>query len=431
MKTLFITAILCTLTCGLYSQGQYWQQVPSPVTKTIKECFFLDTTYGWAVGDSGVIIHTSNGGQNWAEQNSGISAHPIQSVFFLNANTGWALCNDFLFFGTMILRTTNGGQNWSNTRHYDTTQVFEVLHFLNAQTGFITGYSGQIFKTTNGGTNWNQTHIDTAFCSFLYLFPKRGIDFQDANTGFAAGGQIDIQGIIWRTTDAGANWYTYCVTPEPMEDIKVLSPGKILAAGGDFEYGTMTATTYDGGNSWIYNPTGVFGAASDIALRTPSELWLPLTFGAKWAVNLDTGRIGTPWYEIPTADTSLIYAVDFKSPTFGWSFGSHGRIYKYNKDIIGLSDPSNNLPLKHKLYQNYPNPFNPSTTIQYYLAKKEFVRVTIYDLTGRMIETVIEGYRPQGYNKFKFNALGLASGIYICKLEAGELTETRKMVLLK
>src|SRR5688572_14738934 len=150
MKTYFITVILLAVTFEIHSQN-YWERVPSPVTKTLRSSFFLDTTYGWAVGDSGAIIHTSNSGQNWVVQDAGITAFEIESIFFLNSTTGWALCNDYLFFGTMILKTTNGGQNWSNTRYYDTTQVLNVIHFLNAQTGYITGYTGEISKTTNGG----------------------------------------------------------------------------------------------------------------------------------------------------------------------------------------------------------------------------------------------------------------------------------------
>ena len=70
---LLIAAILLFCSLQTYSQ-QYWLEVSSPVTKTLNKSFFLDTINGWAIGDSGVIIHTSNGGINWAKQSSGISS---------------------------------------------------------------------------------------------------------------------------------------------------------------------------------------------------------------------------------------------------------------------------------------------------------------------------------------------------------------------
>jgi photosystem II stability/assembly factor-like uncharacterized protein len=430
MKKYIITFLFLTAACSIFSQD-YWLRVPSPTTKWLTECFFVDTIYGWAAGDSGAIVHTSNSGQNWVIQNSGIQNYPIDNIFFINRNTGWALVNDYLFFGTIVLRTTNGGVNWTNSRFPDTTLVFNTLYFLDSLTGYISGYTGRIFKTTNSGTNWNECAIDTGNCPSLYLFPKRAFDFLDAQTGYACGGQIDIQGIIWRTTDAGANWYTYCITPEPLEDIKVISSSKVISSGGDFEYGAMTATTYNAGGDWHYNPTGLFGVGNMLAFRTASEVWVPLTFAQTWAVSLDSGSINSPWHEISAPDSSSVYAAEFKSPTFGWAFGSYGTILKYNRDVIGILGNTGNVPLKHKLHQNYPNPFNPSTVISYYLQKPEFVKITIYDLLGRQVKLIVEGMRPPGTNTFKYINYDLATGVYLYKLEAGDYIETKKMVIVK
>jgi photosystem II stability/assembly factor-like uncharacterized protein len=429
-KYIIIIFFLSISALNAFSQD-YWLRVPTPTTKWLTSSYFLDTVYGWACGDSGAIIHTSNSGLNWTLQNSGIQNYPVDDIFFVNRNTGWALVNDYLFFGTIILRTTNGGQNWTNSRYPDTTIVLNTVYFLDSLTGYMSGYSGRIIKTTNAGANWSECRVDTAFCSYLYLFPKRKFAFLNAQTGYACGGQIDIQGIIWRTTDSGANWYTYCVTPEPLEDIKIINSNKIISSGGDFEYGAMTATTYNGGDVWEYDPTGLFGVGNNLAFRTPSELWMPLTFAQKWALNLDSGSINSQWYEIPAPDSSSVYTAVFKSPTYGWAFGSYGTILKYNKDIIGITGNSNNVPLKHMLFQNYPNPFNPSTVISYYLAKPEFVKLTIYDLLGKEVKVIVEGMRPRGDNKFKFVNHDLATGIYLYKLEAGAFTETKKMVIVK
>ncbi len=430
MKKYIIIFSLLIVAINIFSQD-YWQRVPSPTTKWLTQSYFVDSVFGWAAGDSGAIVHTSNGGQNWVVQNSGVQDYPIDDIFFINRNIGWALCNDYLFFGTIILRTTNGGQNWTNSRFYDTTLVFNTVYFLDSISGYMSGFTGRIFKTTNSGTNWFECRIDTANCPYLFMFSKRQFDFLNAQTGYACGGQIDIQGIIWKTTDSGANWYTYCITPEPLEDIKIINSNKIIASGGDYEYGSMTASTYDGGTIWAYDPTELFGVGNCLAFRTPSELWIPLTFSQKWAVNLDSGSTSSPWFEIPAPDSTSVYAAEFKSPTFGWAFGSYGAIMKYNKDVIGINGNGNIVPMKHKLSQNYPNPFNPSTVISYYLSKPEFVKLTVYDLLGKQVKVIVEGMRPQGDNKFKFVNYGLATGIYLYKLEAGSFTETKKMVIVK
>ncbi|MCX7878920.1 MAG: YCF48-related protein, partial [Ignavibacteria bacterium] len=240
MKIKFVLPFLISLT--LLSQ-QYWLSVPSPTTKKLQRCHFLDTLFGWACGDSGIVIHTSNGGINWIVQNTGIDA-PIDDIFFTSRFNGWAVANDFLFNGTIILRTTNGGNIWTNSRYPDSSVVFNAVHFTDSLNGFLTGFSGRVFRTTNGGSNWFETYVDSLYCPFIYLFPKWRISFLNSQTGYMAGGQIDIQGMVWQTTNGGYHWFTYCVTPEPLYDVKAINASKVIAAGGDFEYGTITAQTY-------------------------------------------------------------------------------------------------------------------------------------------------------------------------------------------
>jgi len=88
-------------------------------------------------------------------------------------------------------------------------------------------------------------------------------------------------------------------------------------------------------------------------------------------------------------------------------------------------------PMEFKLQQNYPNPFNPTTTISYQLYKKSNVQLTIYDITGREIKTLINQNQTSGQHSTNFDASGLASGIYIYNLKAGNFEQSRKMLLLR
>ncbi|HLG40273.1 MAG TPA: hypothetical protein VI461_11425, partial [Chitinophagaceae bacterium] len=351
-KFILLSLFSTMIASGLFSQD-YWIRVPSPTTKWLLQCHFIDTVYGWACGDSGAIVHTSNAGTNWTAQNSGIANFVIDDIFFTSRYNGWALSNDYLFTGTIVLRTTNGGQTWTNSRFPDTTVVLYTVYFLDSLTGFLGGsFPGKIFKTTTGGANWFECNIDTAYCPYLYLFPKYDFAFLNANTGYSCGGQYDIQGMVWKTTDGGLNWKTYCVTPEPLFVIKPISASKILATGGDFEYGMSIAVSWDSGNTWIYDTTNLFGVGRSLAFRTTTEVWVPLSFYQHWGLNLDSANIFSAWLEIPAPDSTAVYAAHFVTPTFGWAFGTGGAIMKYNTSVIGINQNQNRVPLRSALFQN-------------------------------------------------------------------------------
>jgi hypothetical protein len=83
------------------------------------------------------------------------------------------------------------------------------------------------------------------------------------------------------------------------------------------------------------------------------------------------------------------------------------------------------------LHQNYPNPFNPSTTISCTLSKASYITLKVYAILGNEVASLFQGNKPAGTYQFRFNANGLPSGIYLFKLTSGNMSETRKMILMK
>jgi hypothetical protein len=92
---------------------------------------------------------------------------------------------------------------------------------------------------------------------------------------------------------------------------------------------------------------------------------------------------------------------------------------------------ANLVPVEYALYQNYPNPFNPSTQIAYELTKAGHVSLIVYDLLGREVGTLVDEVQSIGCHSIIFDGSGLASGVYVYRLQAGDFVATKKMVLLK
>jgi len=89
------------------------------------------------------------------------------------------------------------------------------------------------------------------------------------------------------------------------------------------------------------------------------------------------------------------------------------------------------MPAKFSLYQNYPNPFNPITTFSYDLPYSSNVNLSIYDISGRLVETLINQHQNTGSYTSKWNASEYSSGIYFYRLQAGDFVDTKKMVFMK
>jgi hypothetical protein len=89
------------------------------------------------------------------------------------------------------------------------------------------------------------------------------------------------------------------------------------------------------------------------------------------------------------------------------------------------------LPAEFALGQNYPNPFNPSTTITFSLSHPAHASLVVFDLLGREVATLVNGYTTSGTHEVQFNATHLASGVYSYMLTTGNFTEVKKMILVK
>ncbi|MCB0722182.1 MAG: aryl-sulfate sulfotransferase [Ignavibacteriae bacterium] len=108
------------------------------------------------------------------------------------------------------------------------------------------------------------------------------------------------------------------------------------------------------------------------------------------------------------------------------------RVYKFDWDsTTSVGNNNGSIPNTYSLSQNYPNPFNPITTIDYSIPVAGNVTLKVYDIMGREVGSLVNGYKPAGSYNVTFGTSKLASGVYIYKIESGNFTESKKMVLMK
>jgi len=142
------------------------------------------------------------------------------------------------------------------------------------------------------------------------------------------------------------------------------------------------------------------------------------------------------WLGSTTTNASGVFAFDITDPlveavSVTASTSSMGTSsFAYFGIVTGIED-ENEIPKEFSLAQNYPNPFNPSTKISWQLPVSSHVSLTIYDVLGYEVKTLVDEYKPAGNYEVEFNASSLASGIYFYKIQAGSFVETKKMILLR
>ena len=421
-KYLQVFLIMLSVYSAAYSQN-YWLRVPTPTTYDFYKCSTTDSMNIWVAGDSAFMYHSSDGGINWVIQNPGLTPnYRLTELFFLNERLGWTIAYDIYFGGTVLLRTTNGGINWTNLNFADT--VLNTIYFIDSANGFIGDWSGgSILKTTNAGANWIRAVIDSGA-----LAPKNKFNFYNSQVGICCGGLIDAGGPIWKTTDSGFNWFKCAEEGVPMFDIVFLDFNNIIAAGGEFDIGATFTNSTDNGTAWNSMYYGILAIGKSVAVRTRSEIWVPLGFHGGWEVSFDSTKT---WQIIPSDSNVAINDTRFSDPYHGWAVGSYGRLFKFNKEAIGIRNPQKNIPAAYKLYQNYPNPFNPTTTIIYEIPDASEVTITVYDMLGRKISTLVDKQQIAGSYKVEFDGSNLPSGVYFYKLSAGGYSISKKMILIK
>lgn len=444
--TLFMIALAYV---PLHAQGK-WERLAVPVKCHLQSVFFTDSLYGWIAGDSGTIYHTTDGGNNWAKQDTHAD-NDVAEVFFLDRNRGWASTFNFTEppFGTILLETTNGGADWESRSYPDENIFINCILFRDTLNGWMGGTPHALVKTTDGGITWEQAAIDT---STLAFFPVLSLQFYNDRYGYASGGMFDIAGVVWHTSDGGEKWYAIDQAEAPADEVHALylfDSLHVMGAGGDpdFGYGVGMIRTSDGGMSWTYDELDIQGNAYDLDFRNDREAWAPLGARQKLIYSLDAGET---WTAVLTPDSTAIYDMTFPDSLHGYAVGRYGAVLRYRPNLAPSVNP---VPFPEDqiiVCRNSPNPFSSATKITYHVPSggkfhnlisgmhADFFGIKVYDLPGNEIASLeAESGLSPGDHSIEFRAGDLSGGIYFYQMalvSAGKtypLSPPGKFILLR
>lgn len=141
-----------------------------------------------------------------------------------------------------------------------------------------------------------------------------------------------------------------------------------------------------------------------------------------------------PFTEIPTINRVKVFVKNYTGTINNLDLPGLAEVETIARigldNYVGI-EPNGSTPFTYTLEQNYPNPFNPVTKIRFSVPKKSYVSMKVFDITGREIETLVEGLIDAGNSSVVFNGAKYASGIYFYRITTDDFVQTKKMVLIK
>jgi photosystem II stability/assembly factor-like uncharacterized protein len=413
VKIKFTLFIFIFVTVIYYSQEEInWYIQNTQISNRLYSVFFADSLNGWICGNQ-IILKTADGGNNWAFI---IGTTDWREIFFLNDSAG-------LVGGSYrIAKSYDGGNTWTNKYQSSYRWIYD-FYFIDTLTGLAVGGYNTILKTTDAGETLYLTNPPPVANVFLDAF------FINDSIGWVSGLEDiggPIRGLIAKTSDAGENWTvlkTFSYPETVIYNIHFFDLNFGICSSG----GKLFKTT-DGGINWTIQST-IPNFVENLKVFSDSIIW------AVGRGIYNTTDLGLSWTTSFSDSSVYIRSIFFINDNLGWAVGddglNKGYILTTSKNII-VSTQDNFLKEKLlNLKQNYPNPFNPTTKINYQIPELSFVTLKVYDVLGNEIATLVSEEKPAGSYEVEFSAMGLPSGIYFYKLQAGSFIETKKMVLLK
>jgi photosystem II stability/assembly factor-like uncharacterized protein len=391
---------------------------------------FSDSLNGWIGGYPSLLIHTTDGGLNWSNDPlfDSLVRPSCSWVKSISPQETWIIWYDQGY--NLVSKQDTRQHKWDTlfaifTGHICVHEWRMAVPLDTART-WLAGSSTSIcsdplpfIKTNDGGTTWQDAG----------LHPRN--DYGGQGNYFAA---LDVTKayvfvltsgrIIHRSSVDSTLWQadTLSSTSQYLNDLSFggLNAGWVCGKQGDLFH------TTDAGNSWLPQHINTAQNLTAICAIDSEYAW---TIGDSGAVFRTTDG-GAAWDSVLSVRPKA-NALSFPDRNHGWIVGDSGVIVQYNNGVITSVGNTKVLPSSFELFQNYPNPFNPSTTIGFELSHSTFVTIKVFNILGEEIATLVTGELPAGKHTKQWDASGFASGVYFYQMRAGNMIQTRKLILVR
>ncbi|MCX6157243.1 MAG: T9SS type A sorting domain-containing protein [Ignavibacteriae bacterium] len=363
-------------------------------------------------------------------------------------------------WGKGVFYTSNNGNNWTDITNNTSINIYTIAcnkNYLFAG-AYGSGTIAPIYRSSDLGQTWNNvgnnipyylvsnifTKGDTVFASVWSLKENNMFDFAfyfSTNNGNAWSNIWDIYfGVGGFVTD-GTNMFlcsgygvfksSDCINWNKVNNgltdtvITSLAYDEInnILYAGTYSHGVFSSI--DNGNNWIPKNAGIVNSAI-MALRVQGNIVIAGTGNGVYK----SSNYGTNWISIGLSNMSLTsFACNYEYLFASTVYNSIWR--RPLSEIIGINNISTETPSKYSLAQNYPNPFNPITNIKFSIVNSGDVKLVVYDIQGREVQTLVNESLKPGTYEAAFDGSMLTSGVYFYKLMTNGFTETKRMVLIK
>ncbi|MEW6510508.1 MAG: T9SS type A sorting domain-containing protein [Bacteroidota bacterium] len=376
------------------------------------------------LGFSGGLFKTTNLGASWDTLVNRMNVVNVK-LDPVDPSIVYACCGPILDDFPGVLKSTDGGTTWMRAdsgigRDPYQSVIAIAIDPLHAETLYAgTGgyHGGNFYKSTDGGRFWFMP-TDTVVNGGVGAL---GIDPADGSTLFAA----TYYG-IWRSTDGGFKWSETAMNVTGfVYSVEVETASQIVHVGGDWRYAPWSySQSTNQGETWESDVRGL----PDSTMVRDLQL-LPGQGGSVLAAT-NRGVFGrtesSGWQQIGVNGPQYVSALAISGSRV---FAGSNDVY--SAEIISAVGDMSIAPQEFHLFQNYPNPFNGGTWITFDLPLATFVRVAIFDLLGRQMSILEEGFLAAGTYKRRWDAGRFASGVYMCRMEAEGSMVAMKLALVR
>jgi hypothetical protein len=408
----FLYIILLLLWSSIFQiavlHSQNWMQIQDIPSEYVNDVIEYDG-YLYAVTDSTVYksIHDGDSWQLTVQQPASKSLHTI----FGNAG--------YLYIGTRgdgVFRSQDGGISWQALNTGLTGNARSVYDFAMRGDSLYAGTDGGGIYVLNLQNPVQWTSYNTGLTQF-------------STSSIAVSGNVLIAAIgsfVYMRPAGAGSWILLSIDPE-----SIPIPYKIFPTDTYIFVGTADGI-YRG------NVDGTDWQKRDIVQFSGRDITTFAVHGNRIFAGLlylnshymfSSDDYGETWY-IRAHEFSFLFDM-MVSENRLWAARDDGLWYYDIGWWTGIDNPGIAVPSVYLLDQNYPNPFNPVTTIGYSVPEFSHVNLTVYDLLGEPVTTLVDDDKLPGNYSISFNASSLSSGVYYYRLKAGNYTNTKKFTLVR